>query len=249
MIPLFINFPISPWSLKPRWALHYYQIDHRQTNYFAGLMELWLRWKLWQWSGRVTVPVLITPSGNLTDGIDIARWADAHTTDRDLHSLFPQDRLDDIRRWEQRCNAVMQYNRGQFLQFSQASADRYKHFSPRFLLSLPFGEQLARIFGGAIIRHLNTKYADLSSATTLEQAKATVLQIKDTLQRPNDYLLGTFTYADISAAVLLQGLRMVIGIGTPDAQSLAQLVDSGLQQWQDKMYQHHFPPKCPLLGA
>lgn len=59
-------------ALQPRWALHYYQIDHRQTNYFAGLMELWLRWKLWQWSGRVTVPVLITPSG------DDSRQADDH---------------------------------------------------------------------------------------------------------------------------------------------------------------------------
>lgn len=59
------------------------------------------------------------------------------------------------------------------------------------------------MLGGHVV-----SFVPKSLTVRLLQAKATVLQIKDTLQRPNDYLLGTFTYADISAAVLLQGLRM-----------------------------------------
>lgn len=90
MRPELIDLSPSPWSLKvsaqrlnskkafairtsseesneasllqARWALHHHGIAYRRTSYTPGISELWLRWKLWSFLGRVTVPVLSTGS-------------------------------------------------------------------------------------------------------------------------------------------------------------------------------------------
>ena len=117
-------------SLQARWALDYHAAPYDWSVYMPMHSELMLRWKLWQWTGRVSVPVLLTaegtpeaaatlllgskvtavvsfstlglqllsPAGNLTESLDIAKWAEAHSTKPESEKLFPEQLLESITR-------------------------------------------------------------------------------------------------------------------------------------------------------
>ncbi len=77
--PVLVSLKVSPWSLKARWALKHHRIPYRTQPYLPVLGELLLRWRLWKWSGKVTVPVLLTSEGASCDSFEIAAWADEHS--------------------------------------------------------------------------------------------------------------------------------------------------------------------------
>ena len=51
--------------LQARWALEYHSAPYDWSVYKPLHSELFLRWKLWQWTGGVSVPVLLTAEGTL----------------------------------------------------------------------------------------------------------------------------------------------------------------------------------------
>lgn len=75
MTPLLVHIPYSPWSLRARLALTLGGVEHRRQVYLPTLGEPGLRLRLRRWRGKVTVPVLFTDHGPLTDSLDIARFA------------------------------------------------------------------------------------------------------------------------------------------------------------------------------
>ena len=56
---------------QARWALDHHDIKHSIREYTPFVGTWCLRWRLRDWSGKITVPVLITPSG---DGLDYALY-------------------------------------------------------------------------------------------------------------------------------------------------------------------------------
>ena len=115
-------------SLQARWTLDYHAAPYDWSVYKPLYSELLLRWKLWHWTGRVSVPVLLTaegapeavptlllgskvttvvtfstlqlllPAGNLTESLDVAKWAEAHSTKPESEKLFPEQLLESVTR-------------------------------------------------------------------------------------------------------------------------------------------------------
>ena len=50
-------------SVQSRWALGYCRIDFKKTAYIPLIGEILLRWRLWKWSGPISVPVLFHAHG------------------------------------------------------------------------------------------------------------------------------------------------------------------------------------------
>ena len=68
--------PFSPWSHKARCALAHHALAPKPHLYAPLFGEPALRLKLRKLRGRVSVPVLFTPDGALTDSWQIALYAD-----------------------------------------------------------------------------------------------------------------------------------------------------------------------------
>ena len=66
MCQIMQTFPkvfVVDYGEQARWALHHHEVLYHRTDYMPGIGELWLRWRLRKWSGRVSVPVLFATSG------------------------------------------------------------------------------------------------------------------------------------------------------------------------------------------
>lgn len=105
--PLLVSIAYSPWSLRARMALDLAGVDYQKQEYIPGVSEPGLRWKLGRWSGPVTVPVLFTDDGPITDSFDIAQWA----SDRSGGTLVPADAVDRIRRVNEHTERVLEAGR------------------------------------------------------------------------------------------------------------------------------------------
>jgi glutathione S-transferase len=184
----------SPWTQKARWALEHAGIAHAYQEYVPTLSEPGLRWRLRQFSGPVSVPVLFVDGRALRGSWEIARYANDHTRGRplgDMARVAPWNELSEAALAEGRTRVV----RGVMTQ--PAALD----------------EALAAIFPRVLARHLrfvardaarrlDRKYAYLvvpgSLRKALEQARAG-------LQRSTSgFLLGTFSYADICMVAVLE---------------------------------------------
>mgnify|MGYP006194612289 CR=1 FL=1 len=78
----------SPWSLRSKWALDHHRVPYAYREYVPMLGAPELRVRLRDFSGRVTVPVLLTEEGALRDSLDIARWAESRA--RESEPLFSE---------------------------------------------------------------------------------------------------------------------------------------------------------------
>src|SRR5215510_3324901 len=74
--PTLFYIPFSPWSLKARFVLDHHGIGVDARVYAPVLDELRMRVRLRKPRGRITVPVLFTPEGTLTDSWQIANYAE-----------------------------------------------------------------------------------------------------------------------------------------------------------------------------
>src|SRR5688572_19507793 len=110
--------PFSPWSLKARFALRHHGIEVRGRVYTPLIDELGLRVRLRKLGGRVTVPILFTPHGVLTDSWAIASFADRIGKGA---SLMPRGKEDLLEKWNAASERLM--NSGRARSIVRASRD------------------------------------------------------------------------------------------------------------------------------
>jgi glutathione S-transferase len=111
-VPTLLHLPYSPWSERARWALDAKDVTYIPRRYQPVVGEPALRLQLGrragrqfgQWRGRVSVPVLFTAQGPLTDSLDIARWADAHGAGP---TLFPSGSEEAMSTWCRRSDDAL----------------------------------------------------------------------------------------------------------------------------------------------
>ncbi|CAL5222097.1 g4406 [Coccomyxa viridis] len=236
----------SAWFLKVRWALKHHGVKYRITPYTPLIGEYWLRWKTGKWSGRVSTPVLITPDGALLDSFDICEWAEDHTENPSASKLFPQDKLGEIRKWNDISEQALHYARTQT--FARLKKDK----GPVYAMMPPFVKALGPIgdwFSTWFIDTFTAKYKDLSSAASIEKTKAGFLELRKALKDNKGYILGHFSYADVTMAVALQAVEPV---GPPiskmseekrkEFRNTVLAAEFGdLLEWRDKLYKDYFP--------
>lgn len=191
---LLIGESFSPWTKKARWALEYCGIAYDYQEFTPTLSEPKLRWQLKQLSGNVSVPVLITDGRIIRDSWEIARYANETAGDGrlgDFNEIEPWNDLSENALAEGRTRVVRC-----ILNNIQALEESLPAFIPKYLRGpMKFVARNA-------VQRLDRQYAHLVISGSMHQ---TLTQTREALaQSDNDYLLGRFSYADITMAVVLE---------------------------------------------
>ncbi len=247
-----LAIPYSPWSEKARWALDARRVSYHYRTYLPLVGEPALRWKLKQWTGAVTVPVMTTDDDQLLrDSADIARWADQHG-DGDV-KLFPAAHDAAIARFIARSEEGLAAGRALSLWQMAEDDEALAEMVPSGLRK-PLGKLSSRIGRMGIERTLRKYGAQKIARADHERTVTTILdELRAALaQAPAGVgaktLLGSFTFADVAMAQVLTfvkppsfGLRM----GRASRRSFTNdaLCEryADLVAWRDALYDAHRP--------
>lgn len=242
--PHLVSLPYSPWSLKAKWALDHHRVRYRLGTHLPMLGEPLLRLRTGRWSGKVSVPILLTEAGAVMESDAIARWADAHG---EGEPLFPPGLEAEIERWNDIADEVLDAGRARVIERSLASREALLESvpGPRVLgpLLVPVGKMGARF--------LARKYGSdrAGGREVIERGLATLREALD----GDPFLVGDrFTFADVAMAAALACVR------PPGARwdhlgdaSRACWTDEGLAEeyaelleWRDGLFEDRFPARA-----
>lgn len=195
--PRLIGIIYSPWSARARMALDLAGVDYDYEEYMSQLGEPWLRWRLGRWSGPVTVPVLLTDDGPLTDSFDIARWA----AGRGRQELVPPDRLEEVRRWNEVASDILAAGRLRTTRRTLADPDALRASLPPPVAVLgPVGLAIGRYAARTLLSKYGTP--DQDDAACERRMREGLSAIRAGLGG-RDTLLESFSWADCTAAAAL----------------------------------------------
>ncbi|MFP2960197.1 glutathione S-transferase family protein [Myxococcus sp. 1LA] len=195
----------SPWTQKARWALEYCGVAFVYQEYIPTLSEPALRWRMRQWSGAVSVPVLLAGPQVVRGSWDIARYAAQQAGDGRLggfEAIAPWNELGEAALAEARTRVVRRV-----LADPSALDEASAAVLPR-LLCRPL-----RFVARDAARRLDRKYRHLvvpgSLRRALEQTRAGLHA------SGGEHLLGRFSYADVTMAVVLEAVAPAARIEPP----------------------------------
>jgi len=240
-----LSLPYSPWSEKARWALDHHGVRYEEVEYVPILGEPALRKRLGKWSGKISIPMLITGDGVLVDSLRIAKYAEEIGSDP--LPLFPAALASDIETWNARSESAMAAGRaivtGRVLRDPAAKREAMPPM-PKALTSIVTGP-LTRL----AVTYLRRKYR---YSATVDAQQATLVKVvselRNVLADGRPFVLGdAFSYADICMASALQCVRPVtdeflkIGPATRKAWTDDALASeySDLLDWRDQIYESH----------
>jgi len=234
---------VSPWSERARWALDHHGLAYQAVQHAPFLGERRLRNLVGRTAGPPTVPVLVDGSTVLTQSWDIVVFADRKG---DGPTLIPAEREAEIREWARRVDAASSHGRalvvGGMLRSPAALDESHPPLVPRWIRPLlrPVTRYGTRWFG--------RKYGlQLDEVAAHEQEMREALAAVREALGDSQYLLGTFSYADIVAASMLQGIAPVadeylrLGPATREVWTQPQLSRefADLVRWRDELYHRH----------
>lgn len=195
----------SPWTQKARWALDLCDVAYRYEEYLPTLSEPGLRWRMWQWSGPVSVPVLLDRAEVIRGSWDIACYAAARAGDGrlgDLAAVEPWNVLSEAALAEGRTRVVRSV-----LASPAALDEALAALVPQAL------RPALRFVARDAARRLDRKYAHLVVPGSLRRA---LERTREGLRESgSDHLLGTFSYADVAMAVVLEAVAPAARIEPP----------------------------------
>ena len=243
--PTFVLLRISPFSERARWALDHHKVPYQPIDHMPVLGEKRLRRLVGPDKPRATVPVLVLPDGTLlTESWDIALHADREGSGT---KLIPADKQAEIRTWNDRADAVMATGRALIAEGMQRSTGAIDESLPRGVPGFlrPLLRPVGRYAMGQFGRKYGVSPEDLSAR--LARMRAPLVQLREALGTAGEYVLGTFSYADIVMATCIQGVAPVadrfIRLG-PETRKVwtqpalaAEFPD--LVAWRDRLYEKH----------
>ncbi len=206
-----------------------------------------MRLRLRRWTGPISVPVLITESGPLTDSFDIARYADRHGTANSA-ALFPSESADTLRRFNTLSETALAAGRHlglrRVVEDQREVLDDYVPAPVRRVLG-----HRARAIAAAGIHRTLAKYAPVTPQDPDDSLRAFLDALGEALDATtatasgHRYLLGEFSYADITMAEGLSFIRppashLRLSDGARSAYTWAQLPEGydALFAWRDALY-------------
>lgn len=225
----------SPWTERARWALDHHRIPYRYHEHFMMLDEPYLMWKFGRLGG-VTVPALVgqNRSGQtvrLMDSLEIAKFVDREGEGVKLFSDATQ-RV--IREYNDLSEKAL--DAGRVILMERMSRDKSVRLEavPRVLPQWirPYCDPVARLGLWFVRASFGSGHrsADESRGLLIQILSRLRMQLK---QSGAAYLLGDFSYADITMAVVLHCVLPARGI----MKSMGPLLR---QAWGDKSLQHEF---------
>jgi glutathione S-transferase len=237
-----VGLMYSPWTQRARWALRHHGIKHDFQHYLPVVGEPMLRVKTRNFTKRVSVPVLLTPHGAVTDSIAIARHADSIGKGAKLYDGHEAA----VEKWTAIAETALDAARGLVLRAIEASPEAQAES-----VSLPLPRALkgptAR-FGTAMVgwkwkANLPEAEAEARIASVLEQLRAALGGKKDA------YVDGSFSLADIVMAGVVQAIKPVddrfirLQPATRAAWTRPALAArfADLVEWRDALFEKHAP--------
>lgn len=241
-IPKLVTLHVSPWSERVKWAFDHHGLAYKKIEHVPMLGEPRLRRLVRGRKQLATVPIMVHGETVLVESWDITKYADSAGSGS---PLIPAEREAEIRTWNDLADETMSTGRAlvmsAMLESPRALDESLPHAIPLFLriLMRPISRFGAQWF--------SRKY-DLS----LEARPAHEAKLRGTLDKlraalRGDYLLGTFTYADIVMAVLLQAVKPVgnkyikLGPATEKVWTIPEIAEKykDLLAWRDELYAKH----------
>ena len=230
---LLIGETFSPWTKKARWALEFCGLSYGYKEYTPTLSEPGLRLRLRQARGRVSVPVLFAGKQVLRGSWAIANYAQETAGDGRLGDM------DTIKPWNDLSESALEEGRTQvvrkIMNNKAALAEGLPGLIPNKLRG-PF-----RFLSYDAVRRLDQKYAHLVTPGALRSA---LLETRQALARSStDYLLGDFSYADITMASTVEVFAPIarhdppLGPATQSCWNNQELIDEfgDLLAWRDRL--------------
>ncbi|MCX7632019.1 MAG: glutathione S-transferase [Turneriella sp.] len=236
-----IGISYSMWTEQARWALDHHIIRYRYYEHIPLVTTPLLRLLTKKWTGPISVPILITPQRAFTDSWDIVAFAD-----REGHreKLIPFALADEIRAWHDRAEIARRANRVIATDAISRSEDAKRDSLPDFLPE--FSRNVLTPLADLAIAYLGMKYEFRHAIVAEEKKKVRALlrEVRQTLA-DKKYLLGQFSYADITVAATLEFVRPVEDRFIPLKPALrAALTQEDLSaefadllEWRDQLYQ------------
>ncbi len=235
----------SPWSERAKWALDHHGLVYETVQHTPFLGELRLR-RLAGGGGkkRVTTPVLVNGDRVFGDSWDIALYADREGKGTPLVLL---ERESEIRRWNDIANEAMGASRTllvpRLLESGPALDTTLPPFLPRWMRPAlrPVTRYATRWFSRKYELHLADEAAQLS------KIRGALEELRRALSKSSPYLLGTFSYADVVMAIVLQGVVPVADRYFPLEPAMRAAWTRGdlatefsdLLAWRDLVYDRH----------
>jgi len=230
---LLIGESFSPWTKKARWALEYSGLPFDYEEYTPTLSEPRLRWRMRQWSGRVSVPVLLTDGKVVRDSWGIACPAN------ETAGCSCLGNMEAIAYWDRLSEAALAEGRTRVVRAVLGNERALQEALPGFIpLSM---RKPLRFLARDAAKRLDRKYAHLLEEGSMR--KALVATREGLKKSGNDYLRGEFCYADITMAVVLEVIAPVatteppLGPETERCWTDTELADEfmDLIQWRDRL--------------
>ncbi len=233
----------SPYSERARWALDHHHIEYRELPHEPVIGERKLRRIVGPRKGRYTVPVLLTGVEVLTESWDIVRYAERVGRST---PLIGDARLEEVRAFNERVDGAMAAGRALFTVRLLGSGAARDETLPRKIP--PSLRRLLRPMTWLGTRWFAHKYAlgAYDPVRALEELRRLFDSMRAQLGA-GDYLLGSFSYADILGAVALQSVVPVadeyIRLGPASRRVWTDPVlardYADLVAWRDRLYERH----------
>ncbi len=201
-----VSLHVSPWSERARWALDHHRLAYERVEHLPIIGERRLRRLVGPAKPRATVPVLIAGAEVLSESWDIALYADRAGRGA---PLVPAEREAEVREWTRVADEAMQSGRALVVAAMLASPGALDASAPPFV---PRGMRaLIRPVTRRAMRAFARKYGvgEDARAAHLGGLRKALDALRAALAVRSPYLLGSFGYADIAMATLLQGVSPV----------------------------------------
>ena len=229
---ILVGESFSPWTKKARWALEQCGLNYNYEEYTPTLSEPQLRWRLKQWTGNVSVPVLIVEKHVLRGSWEIACYANSVSDNRlgSMEEALEWDKLSEAALAEGRTRVVRSV-----LKDKVALAEALPIFIPQ-----PFRKALVFLARDAATR-LDKKYSHLYHQGSIQEA---LTACRDALSKSSTgYITQEFSYADITMAAVLEVIAPIaettptLGKATEKCWNDTALTEkfADLVEWRNKL--------------
>lgn len=248
--PRLLAIPLSPWSIRARWALAHHARAYRFEGYTPMLGEPMLRARLGFPAGVVSVPVLFY--GALRTGPFGARKAIAGSMQIARHAeedsratpLFPSGHDEAIRRWDAIAEAIAAAGRRLSTARMLRDDRAIEESVPKALRAVPLSTSLAR----QVVRYIGDKYG-AESAREDDDRRALrhgLDRIRERVLEHRHLIGDSLTYAELAIVTSLQFVRPAsalvrLGPGVQSAWTETVMANEyqDVLSWRDRILAAH----------
>lgn len=238
------GYRTSPWTERACWALDHHAVSYRYHEHVPFLGEVLLRLKSGSLGNkRASVPLLVDDTAVFASSDRIARHADTVGTASKLFPLGP-DGSDPVQPFVMLADAIADVGRANVTTRLLADEAARRESLPSFLPSV-----LRPVLSPTVAlatKFLIAKYdVPRDVDAVVEQRLLPALETLRQALRGNDYLLGSFSFADVVVASALRSVRPERGAPMGPATRAAWTMESvasrfaDVFQWRDAIYEKH----------